>query len=306
MKVWIDTDIGGDIDDALALTYALANPKAEIVGVSTVFENTKARARIAKTICTLGGRPDIRVYAGLGKPRKATSVFSHSIESSNLPETYKEKDFGMAQIEIEGAVNALAEALTNYPGEITVISLGALSNISALMEIRPEAAAKAKCFYIMGGAIGLNLNEFNFTCDPESTSTVISSSYQKYVTSLDVTFQCALSEEQISIMKACHSPLLKMVMEMHKRWGAGMILHDPLTACEALGGHYVSYAPGNLYIEKEGRYSRGKCVNLCDFNWNKKPRDDLNLSTAVDKTSFIAHFIKTIKTFDTELCGKYN
>ena len=47
MKIWLDTDIGGDIDDALALLLAMASKEVELVGVSTVFENTEARAKIA-------------------------------------------------------------------------------------------------------------------------------------------------------------------------------------------------------------------------------------------------------------------
>ena len=55
MKIWIDTDIGGDIDDALALLLAMASEEVELVGVSTVFENTAARAKIAKSLLNMGG-----------------------------------------------------------------------------------------------------------------------------------------------------------------------------------------------------------------------------------------------------------
>ena len=71
MKVWIDTDVGGDIDDALTLLLALASPEVELVGVSTVFENTLARAEIAKTLLSMGGRPEVPVYAGEGLPLRA-------------------------------------------------------------------------------------------------------------------------------------------------------------------------------------------------------------------------------------------
>ena len=68
MKIWIDTDIGGDIDDSLALLLAMSVKDLEIVGVSTVFENTYLRAEIAKKLLTLGGKPNVPVYAGVGKP----------------------------------------------------------------------------------------------------------------------------------------------------------------------------------------------------------------------------------------------
>lgn len=47
MKIIFDTDIGDDIDDALALDLAL-KLGYEIIGVTTVFKNTEFRARIAK------------------------------------------------------------------------------------------------------------------------------------------------------------------------------------------------------------------------------------------------------------------
>ena len=36
MRLWIDTDIGTTVDDAVALLAAVAHPAVELVGVSTV------------------------------------------------------------------------------------------------------------------------------------------------------------------------------------------------------------------------------------------------------------------------------
>ena len=46
-KILIDTDIGDDIDDAVALLTAMALD-FEIVGVTTVFRDTQARAAMVK------------------------------------------------------------------------------------------------------------------------------------------------------------------------------------------------------------------------------------------------------------------
>jgi hypothetical protein len=45
-KVIIDTDIGDDIDDAFAVALALKSPELEILGISTTFGDTEARAKI--------------------------------------------------------------------------------------------------------------------------------------------------------------------------------------------------------------------------------------------------------------------
>ena len=37
MRIWIDTEVDSDVDDALAIAYALRHPALELVGISTVF-----------------------------------------------------------------------------------------------------------------------------------------------------------------------------------------------------------------------------------------------------------------------------
>jgi purine nucleosidase len=46
-KVHLDTDIGGNIDDALCLAYLLANPACELVGVTTSGPDPWASAWLA-------------------------------------------------------------------------------------------------------------------------------------------------------------------------------------------------------------------------------------------------------------------
>lgn len=301
-KVWVDTDIGDDIDDALALAYLMAATDVEIMGVSTVFENVVKRAKIAKTLLCLGGHGSVPVYAGAGKPRKVNHVFDEPINLEKDPRSYDPAAFEVAEVSQGGAVDALARCLLAYPNEVSVISLGALTNIATLMDLRPNAAAKAKGYFIMGGAVSLNLNEYNFTCDPESTKVVIDSPYPKRVTTLDVTFQCALPESDVRRLRSLSSPLFKTVLAMHELWGGPMILHDPLAAASALGDNCATYEPSNIYIETKGGYSRGKCINLCDFNWRRDKREELLVSSSVDGPEFISRFIKTAEVFDRKLC----
>ena len=49
-KIIIDTDIGDDADDALAICLAVKSRQLEILGITTVFRNTAARAKIAVSL----------------------------------------------------------------------------------------------------------------------------------------------------------------------------------------------------------------------------------------------------------------
>ena len=70
MRLFIDTDIGDDIDDALAIAMA-GGAGADIVGVTTVYRDARVRATIAKKLLALSGRSDVHVVAGASELVKA-------------------------------------------------------------------------------------------------------------------------------------------------------------------------------------------------------------------------------------------
>jgi len=67
-KIILDTDIGTDVDDALCLGLALAEPAVELIGITTVSGDTDCRARIARKLARLAGQPQIPVFAGAQDP----------------------------------------------------------------------------------------------------------------------------------------------------------------------------------------------------------------------------------------------
>ena len=59
MKVILDTDIGSDIDDALALAYLLCQPRCELVGITTCTGQSLLRVQMASAINVLNIKADI-------------------------------------------------------------------------------------------------------------------------------------------------------------------------------------------------------------------------------------------------------
>ncbi|RLF04683.1 MAG: nucleoside hydrolase, partial [Thermoprotei archaeon] len=68
MRVAVDTDIGDDIDDALALALAALSPELELVAVTTVYGDVRTRAKLAARLLRALGREDVPVAAGTAKP----------------------------------------------------------------------------------------------------------------------------------------------------------------------------------------------------------------------------------------------
>jgi inosine-uridine nucleoside N-ribohydrolase len=58
LKVILDTDIGSDVDDLLALAVLLGSPEWDLTTVSTVYGDTVLRARIVRRAYRLAYRPD--------------------------------------------------------------------------------------------------------------------------------------------------------------------------------------------------------------------------------------------------------
>ena len=63
----LDTDIGSDVDDLLALTLLARAPEVRLIGITTVYGDTRLRARIARWTCDRLDRPDVTVVPGLGE-----------------------------------------------------------------------------------------------------------------------------------------------------------------------------------------------------------------------------------------------
>lgn len=64
MRVWIDTDVGTNPDDAIALLLACAHPRVELAGVSTTGGDEDRRAGVARGLLDAAGARHVAVVPG--------------------------------------------------------------------------------------------------------------------------------------------------------------------------------------------------------------------------------------------------
>jgi inosine-uridine nucleoside N-ribohydrolase len=74
VRVWVDTDIGDNPDDAIALLVAAAHPGVDLVGISTVRGDVVMRAQMARDLLMSVGAAVPLVYAGPPDPRALASA----------------------------------------------------------------------------------------------------------------------------------------------------------------------------------------------------------------------------------------
>ena len=125
-KVILDTDFGSDIDDALALAYLLAQPECELLGLTMVSGQPEQRARLASAVCQVAGRV-VPIYPGLAAPRTGEQRQPVAQQAPALARWPHQAEFPAGQ-----AVTFLADTLRRYPGEVTLLTIGPLTNIAAL------------------------------------------------------------------------------------------------------------------------------------------------------------------------------
>jgi inosine-uridine nucleoside N-ribohydrolase len=167
-KVLLDTDIGTDVDDAVALAYLLAQPECELLGITTVTGEAGLRAALASVLCQAAGR-DIPIYPGEEVPLKVPQRQLQAQQAAALPRWPHQEDFPRGQ-----AVDFMRRTIRAHPGEVTLCAIGPLTNIARLFSQDPQIPALLKGLVMMGGIFtpqpeGEKKTEWNAAGDPHAT-----------------------------------------------------------------------------------------------------------------------------------------
>ena len=115
--VLVDTDVGEDIDDALALALVLNSPELEVRGITTVHGDTHTRALVVCRMLHLIGKQDVPVASG-GR-RRTVPDFNGQMQYGLRP------SFRKGPVP-ESAVDFLHARLKADPGNVTLLAVECL------------------------------------------------------------------------------------------------------------------------------------------------------------------------------------
>lgn len=297
----IDTDIGDDIDDAFALCLAMQSPEINLLGVTTVFRCAGARARIAKKLLTLGGFGNVPVHAGSNRPLQITELFGKPIDYGRLPKEYG-PEFDSVEYDGDDAVAFMANLLAAAAEPVTIVTLGALTNVARLLTEYPNLKDRIAEIDIMGGSyFHMNKCEYNFACDPHAADTVLCAGLKVYCVGVDITFRCRLGEQALDRLKACTHPCIQLLMRLNGRWGNRMFLHDPLALTAAFDKSYLKFRSICCRVEAEARYANGFVADMSGVDW-LPPHDGVSVNACydVDAERFVQSVVSRLLSFDSE------
>ncbi|MBS4220980.1 nucleoside hydrolase [Bacillus sp. FJAT-49711] len=270
IKILLDTDIGGDIDDAICLAYLLKEPQCDLLGITTVCGEPEKRAAVADAICKSAGK-DIPIVAGLDTTLQPVPVYP-TPDGARALEYWPHKEFEKAD-----APAFLYQKIKENPHEIVLLAIGNMTNVATLFRTYPDAPSLLKGLYVMNGYFGTEplpepYYNWNSWADPLASKIVFASNVSTHkAIPLEVTEKLTIESERASTLFSKDSDLMKAVFDFGNAWleSAGKLtLHDPLAAVSIFHPEICEFEKGFVQVETREESDMGGTKFTPDFNGN--------------------------------------
>ncbi|MBX2826391.1 MAG: nucleoside hydrolase [Gammaproteobacteria bacterium] len=256
----IDTDTASD--DAVALIMALRHPDVQVEAITLVagnvaLEQASVNARYTIELC----QASVPVYEGCAKPLTRAAEQAQWFHGADGMGNMNYPPPRIAA-EPDSAIDQLIERFRRAPGELTLVTLGPLTNIATVLTREPAFAGWVKECFVMGGAACTVGNvspaaEYNIWCDPEAAHKVFHAGLPLTMIGWELSRgEATLDDAEIARLKALDTPLAHFAMDCNSyalkavrelQGEAGMALADPVAmavaldtdACRNRSAHFV-------------------------------------------------------------------
>ncbi len=271
-RVIIDTDPG--VDDAFALLLAMRSPELKIEAITPVSGNVPLEIGLpnALRLVEIAGRTEIPVAAGARVPllrRLVTATYAHG-----------ENGFGGAVFPdptikpvATPASELIRQIVRKYPGEVTLIPIGPMTNIATALNSDPELAGMVRGITMMGGSLsGGNITpsaEFNIYVDPEAARIVFQSGIPITMVGLDVTRKTSLTDEHVRTLEAAQDPVSQAAGKIGRSainnnhahgYIVGPNMHDSLAVAGFLDPSILTLRDYYVDVETTGELTAGETL----------------------------------------------
>jgi purine nucleosidase len=269
-KIILDTDIGGDIDDAWALGFAVKSPHFELLGVTVADGNTPARAKLACKLLHRVGRTDVPVAVG-----RETTPATDSIDYQFA----WAEDFVTYRPVTQAAADFIVDTVKAHPGEVTIVAVGPLENVADALRKEPALPRLVKRLVLMSGSIYASawspgpVAEWNVKSAIADAQAVYSAGFALTIVPLDSTTYVQLQDGERQQLRESRAPLPIALEGLYRLYldgpGARMTLHDQLAIAETEqpGAFFEKKPTLPIVVDGEGFTrvdgARGKSVSVC-------------------------------------------
>jgi purine nucleosidase len=307
VRVHLDTDLGGDPDDACALAMLLGWPGVEIVGITTTIDSDGRRAAYVDHCLRLAGRRDIAVVAGAG-----VSMTTRRIAKPHTSGRYWPSNLGTRPSPRGAALDMLYRSVEQGA---TIIAIGPYTNLAHLEQTRPGSLGGVPVV-VMGGWVnppspGLPAwgpkRDWNVQWDTQAAGIIAAAATNLTLVPLPVTLKSHLRSADLPRLRASGAlgVLLARQSEAHaedrempKIAAENPSLprdilnfhHDPVTCAVALGWSGAIVEKMRLNSTLDGEV----------FRWQRDPHGHpVRVVVDLDGPSFTETWLLAVETAQT-------
>lgn len=254
MKIIFDTDLAGDIDDAFAHALVQVSPEFEVLGITIADGPTGRRAKVSCRMLYECGQENIPV--AVGRPTRKDSAHPAQLTWGD--------GFGSLKPVKQSAADFIIENLRKYPGQVTIISVGPVTNLGDVIDKDPEAWKMVKEVYSMFGSFYVGYNgdpvphpEWNVRADVASAKKFMASGVPITLAGLDVTGTVRFGHERRLHLLMRQSPLTDAVSGLYTLWAGNNYdrdptLFDPVAVAMAITGDFVTTREAHVIVDDKG------------------------------------------------------
>lgn len=297
-KFIIDTDTASD--DAVALVMALRHPEIDARAITVVAGNVPLGQAVQNALYTVElCAADTPVYVGCDKPllrRLETAEDVHGNDGMGdigLPLHGRQPASGHA-------VDILRSVIRENAGDITLVTLGPLTNVALAFLLEPDLADCVERCYIMGGVGSGHGNvtptaEFNIWVDPEAAKIVYESGMKMTMVGWDISWKHATFDaEQAAEIRRIGTPLAEFVIDvqatltefsMTENALPGFDLPDPITMAAAIDPSIAEYKDYRVDVTTGEGLARG--ITVVDVLGVSKRAPQMRVATSADRSAFV-------------------
>jgi purine nucleosidase len=278
-QVILDTDIGTDVDDLLALVFVAHARELSLKGITTVYGDTLLRARIAAIAWQRAGNPEIPIVPGAAHPLSGRQISWSGHEGKGIP------SLGTASVDqSRTAQQFLIQNSYLYSGELEILAIGPLTNIAKAILGDSGFVSRMKRLYLMGGAYWLDYSEHNIECDTVAARIVFDSGIPVTAIGLDVTLRVSLTERELPYITPLPNGLGPLLEKQIRIWWEYLGVnhnhpHDPLAALAMVRPDLFSFQNCDIRVNTEQELA-GRVERFDNPNGNVRAAFDLCVSGA--------------------------
>ncbi|MDP2964848.1 MAG: nucleoside hydrolase [Pelolinea sp.] len=295
--VYIDTDIGlgtlgAEIDDATALMMLLHNAAIQVVGIGSVFGNVPVKdsaANLARFV-KFFKRDDIPLGFGADHPLEGDLAWFDGWKQG-----YEKTLSYEGELPRTNSCDLLIDCVRKYPDQVSVLTLGPMTNIALAIQKSPEIISKVKEVIAMGGSFDEcpSSPEFNIHCDPVAADKVIHTGWPVTLLGLEVTRKASFTKAEFLALKDA-DPATALLKSQAAGWidrvaskgweKDGCALHDAVAAVYFLDKGLFKTVQVEVHVSMEKGASWGM--------------------TYIKEASSISGKIRVVKEMDVKRCRK--